>query len=151
MISREHYVREYAYSRKYKFAFIWLSQVFLVLLTLSVVYWNLWLIIFNFGAYCFNYYLLANSFNKKIFVHSEGKFVYRNVFRRRVSFNVEDIDSITRTKIRKGLVVKLKDGKGFVYLTPFWKNWHHLFRFFLNSVDPAKVKNRERIEALLDL
>ncbi|MCB0737625.1 MAG: hypothetical protein KDC92_08940 [Bacteroidetes bacterium] len=149
-MAKEHFVREYSYSRKYKFVFIWLSQIFLVLLTLSVVYWDfLWLVAVNFIAYAFNYYLLANSFNKKIFVHSEGKFVYRNVFRRRMSFNVDDIESIRRTKIRRGLVLKLKEGKGFVYLTPFWSNSLYLFRFILNRVAPERVEQREKIEELL--
>lgn len=146
-----HYVREYQYSRKYKFTFIWFSQVLLVFLTLSIVYWQPILIVLNFGAYCFNYFLLANSFNKKIFVHTEGKFVYRNVFRRRMSFNIEDIASIRRTKIRKGLMIELKEGKGYVYLTPFWKNWQILFRFVLNRTDPDKIVNREYIDQSLNL
>lgn len=131
--------------------FIWLSNAFLVLLTLAIVYWKPWLILINFAAYCFNYYLLANSFNKKIFAHSEGKFVYRNVFRRRLSFNFEDIVQIDQTTIRKGIVLKLKDNKGFVYLTPYWKNWQYLFRFVLNGVNQDVIKNKEKIFKSLNL
>ena len=148
---REQLVREFSYSRRYKFVFIWLSSVLLVLLTLTFVYWNTLLIVLNFSAWLLNYYFLANSFNKKIFVHHEGKFVYRNVFRRRLSFNIEEIDQISATSVRRGLILKLKDGKGFVYLTPYWKNWRFLFRFVVNSVDSEKIKNRAKIIRSFDL
>lgn len=148
---REHLVREYGYSRRYKFVFIWLSNALLVLLTLTIVYWNPILILLNFFAWMFNYYLLANSFNKKIFVHHEGKFVYRNVIRRRLSFNIEDIEQVKATTVRKGLVLKLRDGKGFVFLSPYWRNWRHLYRFILNRVPPEVIVNKDKIFASVDL
>ncbi|MBI1182854.1 hypothetical protein GC194_01190 [bacterium] len=148
---REPSVKEYTYSRKYKFTFIWLSNILLVLLTLSVVYWKPLLALLNFIVWSINYYFLANSFNKKIFVHFEGKFVYRNVFRRRLSFNVDEIEEIKATTVRKGLMLKLKDGKGFVYLTPYWRNWKHLFRFVINRTDPAKIVDRDKVLAAFDL
>ena len=122
-----------------------------MLLTLSVVYFKPILILLNFALYSLNYYLLANSFNKKIFAHVDGKFVYRNVFRRRLSFNIDEIQSIKQTRIRRGMMIQLKDGKGFVYLTPYWKNWQQLFRFILNRVDPAVVQNKEKLMAAFDL
>lgn len=148
---REQAVREYAYSRRYKFVFIWLSNILLVLLTLAIVYNQPVLGVLNFFVWGLNYYFLANSFNKKIFVHSEGKFVYRNVLRRRVSFNLEEIEMVKATKVRKGLMVKLKDGKGFIYLTPYWRNWKLLYRFILNRVGPDKVVESEKIFASFDL
>lgn len=148
---REQTVKEYAYSRRYKFVFIWLSNVLLVLLTLSIVYWSPWLIAINFLAWSFNYYFLGNSFNKKIFVSNEGKFVYRNVLRRRLSFNLDEIDNVTQTRVRKGIVIKLKDGKGFVYLTPYWRNWKQLYRFVINRVEPSVVKDRDKIIASFSL
>jgi len=148
---REQSVKEYAYSRRYKFVFIWLSNILLVLFTLTIVYWKPILAVFNFMVWSLNYYFLANSFNKKIFVHYEGKFVYRNVFRRRLSFNIEDIEEVKATKVRRGLMLKLSDGKGFVYLTPYWRNWKNLYRFILNRVNPDKVKGMEKIFSSLDL
>jgi len=148
---REQAVREFAYSRRYKFVFIWLSNILLVLLTLAIVYKEPILAILNFMIWSLNYYFLANSFNKKIFVHSEGKFVYRNVFRRRVSFNLEDIEMVKATKVRKGLMIKLKDGRGFVYVTPYWRNWKILYRFILNRVGPGKVVDMEKIFSSFDL
>ena len=148
---REQTVREYAYSRRYKFVFIWLSNVLLVLLTLSIVYWTPLLVLFNFIAWSFNYYFLGNSFNKKLFVSNEGKFVYRNVFRRRLSFNIEEVEEVKLTSVRKGLVLKLKDGKGFVYLTPYWRNWKQLYRFVINRVDPQLIVDREKLIAAFGL
>jgi len=148
---REQYVREYTYSRRYKFVFIWLSNILLVLLTLAIVYWKPYLAVVNFLAWTLNYYFLANSFNKKIFVHNEGKFVYRNVFRRRVSFNIEDILEVKATTVRKGLMIKLKDGKGFVYLTPYWRNWRQLFRFVVSRVEPEKIQDPKKVSSIIDL
>lgn len=148
---REQAVREFAYSRRYKFVFIWLSNILLVFLTLSIVYKQPILVLLNFMLWSLNYYFLANSFNKKIFVHNEGKFVYRNVLRRRLSFNLDEIEMVKATKVRKGLMVKLKEGKGFVYLTPYWRNWKLLYRFILNRVEPGKIVESEKIFSSFDL
>jgi hypothetical protein len=148
---REQTVREYSYSKRYKFTFIWLSNILLVLLTLSLVYWKPVLAGLNFFAWSLNYYFLGNSFNKKLFASNEGKFVYRNVFRRRLSFNVEDIEEVKSTSVRKGLMLKLADGKGFVYLTPYWRNSRALFRFIVNRVDPDKVVDRDKLISAFNL
>lgn len=148
---REQAVKEYTYSRRYKFVFIWLSNVLLVLLTLSIVYWKPLIILANGFAWVVNYYFLANSFNKKLFVHYEGKFVYRNVFRRRLSFNIEDIERVELTTVRKGLMIKLKEGRGYVFLTPYWRNYKLLYRFVINRVDPAAVSDRLKMERAFGL
>lgn len=150
-MGKEDSIRVHSYPKKYKILFIVLGNLFLVLLVLSVVNRSIIYSALNFGIYCFNAYLLANSFNKKIFVHPSGKFVYRNVLRRRMSFNIEDIESVEQTRIRRGLVLKLKNKGGFVYLTPYWRRWKALFRFVLTRVDPERIKNQERIMKSLNL
>ncbi|MGB0431273.1 MAG: hypothetical protein ACPGLV_12430 [Bacteroidia bacterium] len=148
---REQSVREYSYSRRYKFVFIWLSNILLVFVTLSLVYWKPVLAGVNFVVWSLNYYFLGNSFNKKLFVSFEGKFVYRNVFRRRLSFNIEEIEEVKLTSVRRGLMLKLADNKGFVYLTPYWRNSKQLFRFVVNRVDPEKVHDREKLISTFNL
>ncbi len=148
---REQVVREFSYSRRYKFIFIWLSNILLVLVTLSIVYWEPILASLNFVVWLINYYFLGNSFNKKIFVSNDGKFVYRNVFRRRLSFNIDEIDNVKLTSVRRGLMLKLADNKGFVYLTPYWRNSRQLYRYIITRVDPSKISEYDRIVSSFNL